>query len=139
MLTYLTTGESMEFNNSDQLKAFLKNESKRLGISINNTYNTFFSKILLKRISEMSYDKLFVKGSFSELAHLNDMIRPITDIDLVSTEYHNDPLLILYRAMYDTNGNIFYELSEEIAEHLVDHLATEVMLLQRTLKAGVLR
>ena len=102
----------MEFYNSDQLKAFLKNESKRLGISINNTYNTFFSKILLKRISEMSYDKLFVKGSFSELAHLNDMIRPITDIDLVSTEYHNDPLLILYRAMYDTNGNIFYELSD---------------------------
>lgn len=102
----------MEFNNSDQLKSFLKNESKRLGVSINNTYNTFFSKILLKRISEMSYDKLFVKGSFSELAHLNEMIRPITDIDLVSTEYHNDPLLILFRAMYDTNGNIFYELSD---------------------------
>lgn len=102
----------MEFNNSNQLKAFLKNESKRLGISINNTYNTFFSTILLRRISEMSYDKLFVKGSFSELAHLNDMIRPITDIDLVSTEYHNDPLLILFRAMYDTNGNIFYELSD---------------------------
>jgi len=40
------------------------------------------------------------------------MIRPITDIDLVSTEYHNDPLLILYQAMYDTNGNIFYELSD---------------------------
>lgn len=102
----------MEFNNSNQLKAFLKNESKRLGISIINTYNTFFSTILLRRISEMSYDKLFVKGSFSELAHLNDMIRPITDIDLVSTEYHNDPLLILFQAMYDTNGNIFYELSD---------------------------
>lgn len=102
----------MEFSNSDQLKAFLKNESKRLGISINNTYNTFFSTILLRRISEMSYNKLFVKGSFSELAHLNDMIRPITDIDLVSTEYHNDPLLILFQAMYDTNRNIFYELSD---------------------------
>jgi len=102
----------MEFNNSNQLKSFLKSESKRLGISITNTYNTFFSTILLRRISEMSYNKLFVKGSFSELAHLNDMIRPITDIDLVSTEYHNDPLLILYQAMYDTNGNIFYELSD---------------------------
>ena len=102
----------MEFNNSDQLKSFLKSESKRLGISINNTYNTFFSMVLLRRISEMSYNKLFVKGSFSELAHLNDMIRPITDIDLVSTEYHNDPLLILFQAMYDTNGNIFYELSD---------------------------
>lgn len=102
----------MEFNNSDQLKSFLKKESKRLGVTITNTYNTFFSRILLKRISEYSYDKLFVKGSFSELAHLNGMIRPITDIDLVSTEYHNDPLLILYQAMYDTNGNLFFELSD---------------------------
>lgn len=102
----------MNFNNDDQLKAFLKAESKRLGISINNTYNTFFSKVLLERISNFSYDELFVKGSFSELAHLNTMIRPITDIDLVSTQYHNDPLLVLYRAMYDTNGNLFYELSD---------------------------
>ncbi len=102
----------MEFSNSDQLKAFLKKESKRLGVSIMNTYNTYFSKILLERISKYSYDRLFVKGSFSELAHLNDMIRPITDIDLVSTEYHNDPLLVLFRAMYETNGNIFYELPD---------------------------
>lgn len=102
----------MEFSNDEQLKAFLKKESKRLGVSITNTYNTFFSKILLERISKTSYDRLFVKGSFSELAHLNGMIRPITDIDLVSTEYHNDPLVILYRAMYDTNGNLFYELTD---------------------------
>ena len=102
----------MDFNNDDKLKAFLKSESKRLGVSIKNTYNTFFSKILLERISNYSYDKLFVKGSFSELAHLDEMIRPITDIDLVSTEYHNDPLLILYQAMYDTNGNLFYELTD---------------------------
>ena len=102
----------MEFHNDEQLKAFLKKESKRLGVSITNTYNTFFSKLLLERISKTSYDELFVKGSFSELAHMNDMIRPITDIDLVSTKYHNDPLLILYQAMYDTNGNLFYELSD---------------------------
>lgn len=100
----------MEFSNDDKLRAFLKSESKRLGVSITNTYNTFFSKILLERISNYSYDKLFVKGSFSELAHLDTMIRPITDIDLVSTEYHNDPLLILFQAMYQTNGNLFYEL-----------------------------
>lgn len=100
----------MEFNNEEQLKSFLKKESKRLGISIKNTYNTYFSKVLLERISKISYDELFVKGSFSELAHMNDMIRPITDIDLVSTKYHNDPLLVLYQAMYDTNRNLFYEL-----------------------------
>lgn len=102
----------MNFKNDEQLKSFLKKESKRLGISIQNTYNTFFSKLLLERISKMSYDELFVKGSFSELAHLNDMIRPITDIDLVSTRYHNDPLLVLYQAMYDLNGSLFYELAD---------------------------
>ena len=105
-------GDTMDFNNSDKLKAFLKKESSRLGISITNTYNTYFSSQLLKRISQMSYDRLFVKGSFSELAHLNGMIRPITDIDLVSTEYHNDPLLILYQAMYDSNNKLFYELAD---------------------------
>ena len=100
----------MEFSSDDKLKAFLKKESRRLGISITNTYNTFFSLQLLKRISETSYDKLFVKGSFSELAHLNEMIRPITDIDLVSSVYHNDPLLVLYQAMYSEDENLHYEL-----------------------------
>ena len=102
----------MSFKNEDQLKYFLKKESNRLGVSITNTYTTFFSKILLERVSKLCYNKLYVKGSFSELAHLNDMIRPVTDIDLVSTEYHNDPLLTLYKAMYDTNDNIFFELTD---------------------------
>ena len=102
----------MNFENDDKLKAFLKSESKRLGLSINNTYNTYFSRLLLERVSRLCYDKLYVKGSFSELAHLNTMIRPVTDIDLVSTEYHNDPLLILYQAMYDSNEDLYYELTD---------------------------
>lgn len=101
----------MEFENEEKLKSFLKKESERLGISISNTYNTYFSRLLLERISKLCYDKLYVKGSMSEFAHLNEMVRPITDLDLVSTEYHNDPLLILYRAMYDSNKGISYELS----------------------------
>ncbi len=101
----------MTFDNDEKLKSYLKKESKRLGISITNTYNTYFSMILLERINKLSYDKLYVKGSFSELAHLNEMIRPVTDIDLVSTEYHNSPLLNLYRAMYESNDNLFYELT----------------------------
>ena len=101
----------MEFDNEEKLKAFLKKESNRLGISIQNTYNTYFSRLLLERISRFCYDKLYIKGSMSEFAHLNKMIRPITDLDLVSTEYHNNPLLILYRAMCDTNDNISFELT----------------------------
>jgi hypothetical protein len=100
----------MNFNNEDQLKAFLKSESKRLGVSVKNTYNTFFSRMLLERISAFNNDKLFVKGSFSELAHLDAMIRPITDIDLVSTQGRNDLLLVLCRVMYEKNTNIKYEL-----------------------------
>ena len=102
----------MNFNSDEKLKAFLKNESKRLGISITNTYTTYFSRILLERISKISYKELYVKGSFSLITHLNQIIRPVTDIDLVSTKYHNDPLIVLYKAMYDTNGDLFYELND---------------------------
>lgn len=102
----------MDFQNDDKLKSFLKNESKRLGISIKNTYNTYFSKLLLERVNRINFGQLYVKGSFSLLAHLEEMTRPITDIDLVSTEYHNDPLIILYRAMYDTNEELYYELTD---------------------------
>lgn len=102
----------MNFDNDDQLKAFLKSESKRLGVSIKNIYNTYFSKVLLERINNICYSELYVKGSMSELAHLKEMIRPITDLDLVSTIEHNDPLLILYRAMYDSNENLFFELTD---------------------------
>lgn len=102
----------MNFENDDKLKAFLRSESKRLGISIMNTYNTYFSKLLLERVNRIGSGKLYVKGSFSELAHLEEMTRPITDIDLVSTDYHNDPLITLYRAMYDTNEQLYYELTD---------------------------
>ena len=86
--------------------------AKKRKISIKNTYNTYFSRILLERVSKTCYDELYVKGSMSELAHLNSMIRPITDIDLVSTKYHNDPLCVLYQAMYDSNDELYYELSD---------------------------
>ena len=101
----------MNFETDDKLKSFLKKESSRLGISINNTYSTYFSRVLLERINKISYSELYVKGSFSEIAHLNEMVRPITDIDLVSTKYHNDPLIVLFQAMYDTNETLFYELT----------------------------
>lgn len=102
----------MNFENDDKLKAFLKSESKRLGISILNTYNTYFSRILLERVNKINNSELYVKGSFSELAHLNEMTRPITDVDLVSTSYHNDPIITLYRAMYITNEDLYYELTD---------------------------
>ena len=60
----------IKVDNCDQLKAFLKSESKRLNISCTNTYNTFFSRLLLERISHVDPSHEFlVKGSFAQLVH----------------------------------------------------------------------
>ena len=40
-----------DFSNDASMRAFLKAESNRLGISITNVYNTYFSRLLLERIS----------------------------------------------------------------------------------------
>ena len=100
----------MDFKNSDQIKSYLKKESKITGISLINCYNTFFARNLLQRISELSYGQLIVKGSFSQMVHLGGMIRPVTDIDLVSTTLDkNEALIILFKAMYteDINDTIY--------------------------------
>ena len=103
----------MEFTNSNQIKSYLKRESKRTGISLINCYNTFFARNLLQRISELSYGQLIVKGSFSQMVHLGKMVRPVTDIDLVSTTLDkNEALVILFKAMYTENEkDIIYDLS----------------------------
>ena len=101
------------FENSNQIKSYLKKESKNTGVSLINCYNTFFARNLLQRISELSYGQLIVKGSFSQMVHLGKMVRPVTDIDLVSTtKDKNEALLILFRAMYtDKPDDIIYDLS----------------------------
>ncbi len=76
----------MELENSDQVKSYLKKESKRLGISINSTYNTFFAKYLLERITNIKYGEFVIKGSFAQLVHSQKFNRPITDIDLSSPQ-----------------------------------------------------
>lgn len=103
----------MNFDNCEQLKNFLKKESIRLGISIANTYNTYFARDLLEKINRISFNEIFVKGSFSEFAHVGKLVRPITDIDLVCSTSIEGPLQTLYRAMYDANNlrGISYELT----------------------------
>ena len=90
------------FKNDDSLRAFLKKESKRMGISIINTYNTYFSRILLERLSKYNNKQMIVKGSFAQFVHIRSFIRPITDIDLTSTIGHHDPILVLNQAMCDS-------------------------------------
>lgn len=89
----------MKFENSDQLKGFLKNEQKRLGISIANTYSTYLSRLLLERVNKIGNKEIVVKGSFSQLVHLGTMARAITDVDLASRYHHHNPMLELNEAM----------------------------------------
>lgn len=103
----------VELKNPEQLKAFLKKESERLNLSITNTYNTFFSRLLLYRLSQKNIDKsIIVKGSFAQFVHLGEMVRPITDIDITSVEPHHDPFVILINAMCNNEiaNQIEYEL-----------------------------
>ena len=68
----------MENLNDEKLKSFLKKESKRLGISVNNVYNTYFSRILLNNISNHNeHNEVIVKGSFAQLVQLGKIVRQI--------------------------------------------------------------
>lgn len=91
--------------NDDSLKAFLKKESIRLNISITNVYNTFFSRLLLERISKYDNKEVIVKGSFAQFVHIRKFVRPITDIDLTSLEHHHEPILTLVQAMCDSQND----------------------------------
>lgn len=94
----------MEFRNLDQNKAYIKNEAKRLGISVNAAYSTYYSRILLEKLAAINFGTLVVKGSFSQYVHLNSLSRPVLDIDLSSKEGHRIPINLLFKAMYDENN-----------------------------------
>lgn len=103
------------FENSDQVKSFLKKESKRLNLSINNTYNTFFSRLLLERVSKYNGQEIIVKGSFAQMVHLRRMVRPVTDVDITSRGEHSGSMVTLINAMVgEATDNIKYEIRSQI-------------------------
>lgn len=74
------------FRNSEQFKAFIKKEAKRLNVSIPNAYSTFLSRSFLEKLSKKDTDKsILVKGSSAETSYLGELVRGITDVDLAST------------------------------------------------------
>lgn len=104
-----------DFRNLDQLKAYLKKESERLNISIRNTYNTFFSRELLRRLSDVNYDKhIVVKGSFAQFVHLGKLIRPITDIDLTSNDDIDECFSIIMNMIDYNDNDIKYNIDGQI-------------------------
>ena len=114
------------FQNSDQLKSYIKKESLKAGISYENCYNTFFARSLLSRLGNISYGELIVKGSFSQMVHMGEMIRPVTDIDLISTTKNkNDTLIMLFNAFYE--------------EHPEDGIHFDLTSLPKTTKTGIIK
>ncbi len=83
------------FNNSNQLKAFIKKEADRLGISVPNAYTTYFSRLFLEKLSKYNNGNILVKGSSAETAYLRQLVRGITDVDLavLGSVQENDALL----------------------------------------------
>lgn len=104
----------MDFDNYDQFKYFIKSEANRLGISVQNTYNTYFARVILETINKWSNNEVFVKGSFSEYGHVGKLVRPITDVDLVSLEGTDKTLNTIFSALYKNNkpNSINFELSK---------------------------
>ena len=49
-----------QFKNEESLKAFLKSESKRLGISISKVYSTYFSRLLMESLSKYNNQEVIV-------------------------------------------------------------------------------
>lgn len=72
------------FKNSNQMKAFMKKEAKRLNINIHNAYTTFVARSFLERVSKYNDNSILIKGSSAELSYLGSLVRCVTDVDLAS-------------------------------------------------------
>lgn len=105
----------MDYSSNDQFKAFLYNSAISMGMSVHNTYNTYFSRQLLELISKYSFCQIIVKGSFSQYIHLKKLYRPITDIDLTSQNSFDDVYDILKYAVNPNNNDsqILFKINEQ--------------------------
>lgn len=107
----------MKFNNSDQLRSFLKKEANRLGISITSAYKTYFARTFLENISKYVNDnRIICKGSSAELAYLGKMVRVITDIDLATIYNHREIISDLINSFSEHSNGIKFEMNAPIKQ-----------------------
>ena len=102
-----------EFKNSNQMKSFMKKESIRLGMSINNVYSTFLSRLMLEKISKYSDNKILIKGSSAETAYLGKLVRGITDVDIASVNNLEENLEIFKKVIDDNDNKISFNISRK--------------------------
>ena len=103
----------IQFTNDDQYRAFMKKESARLNMSLDNTYHTFIARTLLERISLMDNKKLLVKGSSAEAAYLGKLVRAVTDVDLAGLQRFNLNKDLIKNVLLD---NDLYQLSFKLVK-----------------------
>lgn len=102
-----------KFRNSNQMKAFMKKESRRLNISIQNTYSTFVARCFLEKLSKYNSEQILVKGSSTEVSCLGTLIRPITDVDIASINKFNINNDILGEIMDDSSDGFCFSLKRD--------------------------
>lgn len=102
-----------KFNDSNQLKSYMKKESKRLGISLQNTYTTYVAREFLERISKFNPGIVLVKGSCVETAYLGSLPRAITDLDLATTTDISHYIHLLSVSFSRGSNNFNYLLSRK--------------------------
>lgn len=95
------------FTNSNQMKAFMKKEAKRLNISIGNVYHTFVARCFLKRISQYDNHEILVKGSAAELSYLGRLVRSVVDIDLATVNSCNEAMSIFTDCVRTKDIDVF--------------------------------
>lgn len=100
------------FKNDDSLRHYLKSQSSEVGISIKHAYDYFFGRNFLQKLSMLQEADILIKGSFVQFIHLGEMIRPTTDLDLISIKNHDKSIETLMKLIdLDFGDNIAYKLS----------------------------
>jgi len=87
-----------DLERGSQLKGYIQRETKEKGMHSNDAYTYYFCRDFLQRLYEMNGDTFVLKGSMSQFVNLNTLVRPITDIDMVtadSMQQANDIILAL--------------------------------------------
>jgi hypothetical protein len=103
------------FDNSNQLHSFMKKEADRLHISINNAYNTYFARGMLRRISSVdNNNEILVKGSSAEITYLGSLVRAITDVDIASIHNFQANSYLLGKIIGDCHDGFNLEMNSHI-------------------------
>lgn len=101
----------MDFEKGTQLKGYIQREIKNNPMHSNYGYNYYFCRNFLQRLFDTN-DKFILKGSISQFTNLRTLIRPITDIDIVTPdniEQANNTIL----SLTTSNDKISYKIKQK--------------------------